>query len=182
MRRQRQARIGAVIATCGALLSLACGDDEPAKAQSVFWLSLRPAQGASTTRSYELPDGARDTLISETAAGERVVEGDDGLVECLVQDTGDQENFLISLRLQSGSVGNFRASGQLSKMNGGTLDVNFTITGSALEADGCTAQVETLIPGALWVNSLECTGLKDASSPNLACDATGGLIFENCSR
>jgi hypothetical protein len=149
-------------------------------------MSLRPAQGAacSSMRSFELPTGARDTLTGASGEGDRLVEGDDGsLVECVVSNAGGGDNFNVSVRLSSGIIGNFRANGTVSA-SGGTLDVTFlsTLSGSTLEADDCVATVETVIPGALWIDSLECRGLRDVRSPGALCDSSGGLIFENCGR
>jgi hypothetical protein len=182
-------RVLVVGALAGALISTAgCGDDPVAPQQAVLWFGLGPAQGmtCSSAKTYQYPDGARATVSGGDGVGERVKDGSDYLVQCDVRlASGSTSNYNVSLKFQGGEIGNFVASGVLTDgapagMQG-TLDVNFTTGQFGLAQDKCSVGVKTLVPGAIWLQSVHCDNLKDASSPSIACDGTGALIFENCS-
>ena len=182
-------RVLVVGALTGALISTTgCGDDAVAPQQSVLWFGLGPAQGmsCSSAKTYQFPEGARATVSGGTGVGERVKDGSDYLVECDVRPaSGSTSNYNVSLKFQGGEVGNFVASGVLTDPNAGgtpgTLKVDFATGQFTLAQDQCSVGVKTLVPGAIWLQSLHCDNLKDPSSPSIACDGTGALIFENCS-
>jgi hypothetical protein len=162
-----------------------CGDDKAPSKQAVFWLGLSPANGGtcSSNRTYQIPEGARTTITSTNAVGERIEDDSDNLVECSVRavSAGSLEHS-VNLRFSGGAVGNFSAVGRVSKDAGGELEVSFNTGEFALEQANCTATVETVTPGAVWVKSLRCQSLREDSSPDIECDGVGGVIFENCDR
>ena len=165
------------------MCATACGDDKVAAPQSVVWFGLNTAAGArcSSVNNYQLPMGARATITSTNGVGDRIKDGGDNLVECDVRpQSGSTSNFNVSVRFSGGEVGNFVASGVLTKENGGNLQVSFNTGQFSLEQDNCTAQVETLVAGAIWVSRVSCPDLRDPSSPGIICDGQGGVIFENC--
>jgi len=176
------ALVGALISTTG------CGDDPVAPQQAVVWFGLGPAQGmsCSSAKNYQYPDGARATVSGGDGAGDRIKDGGDYLVQCDVGlASGSTNNYNVSLKFQGGEVGNLVASGVLTDgapvgMQG-TLDVDFTTAQFGLAQNQCSVSVKKLFPGALWLQSVHCDNLKDPSSPSIACDGTGALIFENCS-
>lgn len=171
----------------GASLVLGCGDDEPARDQTVFWMSLSANLGqmCSSIRSYSLPDDTARSIITGSGQGERLVDGDDAIVECTVSESGAGQ-FNVAFDLSSGEIGSFGARGTVSKMPNadgtGTFNINFVTTQFSLEQDGCTATVEEALEGALWVSNLSCPTFGDPRSPSIACTGTGGFILENCSR
>jgi hypothetical protein len=173
----------------GASLALGCGDDKPAKDQTVFWFQLSESvgQNCSSTASLSLPDEtARQTIIG-SGSGERLVDGDDDvIVECEVSPTATNGQYNVRFDLTGGAVASFSVRGTVDKPPGalgtGNLDVDIAAAGVALNQDDCTATVEEAVGGALWVSSLSCTDLRDPSSPAVACTGTGGFIIENCAR
>jgi hypothetical protein len=171
------------LSAAAAVNGLACGDDEVPPTQAVFWLALSPGQGAScsSSQTYAVPATARATITSSTGVGDRVVDSGADLVQCRVLPSATAGSFNVSLRLSSGEIGNFIASGVLPATGSGQLDVSFTSTAFSLEQDNCTATIETLnADGAVWVSNLSCSDLRDDNSPSIACNGTGGVIFENC--
>lgn len=175
--------------------ALSCGDDKTAPQQSVLWFGLGTALGAtcSSTRTFSFPDDtARDTIIGSSGNGTRAVDGSDDLVECIVKQNPSGADYNVSLRFQGGEVGNFIVSGVLTAPQpvaagqdpvdvDGTVQVDFNTGQFSLSERSCTAKVHTLVPGAIWLRSLNCDALKDPSSPSISCQGTGGVIFENCS-
>jgi hypothetical protein len=162
-----------------------CGDEKAPPKQTVFWLGLNQAPGAlcSSDRNYQLPGDARATITSADAVGERIEDDADNLVECDVRPAnGSTTDFTVSLRFSGGEVGNFSANGTVSEAAGGELDVSFNTGEFGLEQEGCTATVQRVTAGAIWVRALRCTNLRDESSPDIQCDGQGGMIFENCDR
>jgi hypothetical protein len=131
-------------------------------------------------QTFQLPDAARETIIDANANGDRLVDGGNDVVECTVTPA-DDNNFRLNARVSSGIVGNFRVNGLISPSNA-TVDISFvpTTTGSELEQDACTGTVSTVLAGAVWIQNLRCDRMLDARSPNIACNGSGGLIFENC--
>jgi hypothetical protein len=175
---------GLLLAATGAM---ACGDDEVAPQQAVFWLGLSSTAGSqcSANKTFALPDDARTTITGSTGQGERVkdgqdLQGTDTVVECSVTETMKGSNsYDVRLRLSVGEIGNFTARGTLSKPSG-TIDVDFTTSQFSLEQDDCTATVETIVGGAIWIKELHCASMRDPRTPSTACDGLGGVIFENC--
>jgi hypothetical protein len=177
------------------LLLPGCGSDKQAPQQAVFWYGLSTAQGAtcSSAKTYSFPDStARDTIVGTDGVGKRAEDGSDYLVVCTVKQSSAGGAYNVNLRFGGGDVGSFTASGSLTAPaaaaagadavdTSGTLDVNFNTADFALQQTGCTAQVHTLVPGAVWLQNLSCSAMKDPSSPSISCQGTGGLIFENCS-
>jgi len=167
---------------------MACGDDEVPPQQAVFWLGLSSTAQAqcSANRNFTLPADAR-TTITGNGQGDRVkdgqdVMGSDALVECTVKETPKGSgSYNVDLTLSVGEIGNFSADGVLTG-NSGTVDVNFNTAQFQLEQDDCTADIEQIIGGAVWLQNLHCANMRDPSSPGVSCDALGGVIFENCAR
>ena len=173
----------------GASLALGCGDDEPAKDQTVFWLQLSEGvgQNCSSTASLSLPDETARQAIIGNGSGERLVDGDDGvIVSCSVTPTATNGQYAVSFDLTGGAVASFSVRGTVDKAPGvpgtGSLDVDIAASGIALNQDDCTATVQEAIGGALWVSNLTCPALRDPSSPAVECTGTGGFIIENCAR
>lgn len=175
------------LAAAAVMSAAACGDDEAAPQQAVLWFGLGTAPGAtcSSIKNFQFPDSARATVSGATGVGDRVKDGADSLVECDVRPAGGSTTtYNVSLRFQGGDVGNFVASGVLTKGAAGavgTVEVRFNTAQFNLAQSQCTAEIDTLSPGAIWLRNLHCDGLKDQSSPGITCDGQGGLIFENCS-
>jgi hypothetical protein len=165
--------------------ALACGDDEPARDQTVFWMTLSTSIGArcSSIDTFDVPnDGTARNITTGSGGGARFVDGDDGYVECTVEEGSAAGQFNVSLDLSAGDFGNLSVRG-VATGEQATLDVDFTTTGSiSLGQDGCTATVRQALAGAIWLQNLSCPGLVDPSSPGISCTGTGGLIAENCSR
>lgn len=167
--------------------TLACGDDEPARDQSVFWMALGTSLGAtcSSARTFSLPNETARTVTSGNGQGDRLVDGDDGIVSCRVEETGTGQ-FSVSVDLSSGEIGTLSIRGTASKAPSvegtATVDVDFTTTQFRLTQDGCTATVREALAGAIWLDDLSCPGLVDPSSPGISCTGTGGVIAENCAR
>lgn len=173
----------------GASLALGCGDDKPAKDQTVFWFQLSQSQGqqCSSVAGFSLPDEtARGTIVGASGQGERLVDGDDGaIVECRVQPGAAAGQYNVSVYIQSDTVARFDANGTVTKTGEGTgtgtFDVNLASSFS-LGQTGCTATAQEAVGGALWIKDLTCPALRDPSSPAISCTGTGGFIIENCSR
>src|SRR5688572_18432709 len=169
-------------------LTAGCGDEKSPPKQAVFWLGLNRAAGTTTSCSslenFQIPaETARATIISADAQGPRVEDDSDNLVECDVRPASSGSAvFNVSLRYSGGPIGNFSAEGELTLADGGALDVSFNTGEFGLEQADCTATVEALAPGAVWVKALRCQNLRDDSSPGIQCDGQGSLIFENCDR
>ena len=162
---------------------VACGDDEVAEPQSVLWFGLSSTANArcSSINNYQLPMGARTTITSTDGVGERAKDGGDNIIECDVRpQTGSTTNFNLGVRFSVGEIGNFVASGVVAKDTGGSLDINLVTSQFRLEQNDCTATVEQVVPGAVWIDRLSCPDLRDPSSPGIICDGLGGFIFENC--
>jgi hypothetical protein len=172
------------------LSALGCGDDEPARDQTVFWMQLGTALGqvCSSTRTFSLPDeAARNTITNPSDDAERLVDGSDGsLVECTVSEGSAAGAYDFELNLSSGEIGRLLIRGPLTKPAGvdgqGTFDINFNTTSFSLaqQSLGCTGTVKDARPGAVWITGLNCPNMSDASSPGVSCTGTGGLIAENC--
>ena len=175
---------GLLLAATGAM---ACGDDEVAPQQAVFWLGLSSTAGAqcSANKTFALPEDARTTITGSSGQGERIkdgqdLQGSDTVVECSVKETmKGSGSFNVRVRLSVGEIGNFIATGTLSK-GSGTADVSFNTSQFSLEQDDCTATVETVVGGAIWVKELHCANMRDPRTPGISCDGLGGVIFENC--
>jgi hypothetical protein len=180
--RHRLSVLG-VLAAAAAVSGLACGDDEAPSTQAVFWLALSPGQGAScsSNQTYTVPETARNTITSSDGVGARIVDSGADLVQCSVSPSTTAGSFDVSLRLSSGEIGNFIASGVLPATGSGQLDISLRTPEFSLKQDGCTATIEALnADGAVWVSNLSCPNLRDDNSPAIACNGTGGVIFENC--
>jgi hypothetical protein len=89
-------------------------------------------------------------------------------------------SFRVIMRLSSGEIGNLSGDGVLSKESGGQFELNFRTPFFDLQQEGCTATVETIKAGAVWIRSLNCGQLVDESSPGIECVGNGGIILENC--
>jgi hypothetical protein len=182
--RHRLIFSGLLAAATGAT---ACGDDKVAPQQAVFWFGLSSTAGAqcSANKNFQLPPDARATITGTTGQGERVkdgqdVMGTDAVVECTVKETTKGSgSFNVSLKLSVGEIGIFDADGVLA-LPSGTVDVDFNTAQFSLNQDDCTANVEVLRNGAVWLKDLHCTNMRDPSSPGVSCDGLGGVIFENC--
>jgi hypothetical protein len=149
----------------------------------VFWLGLSPVSGGtcSSSRTFNVPETARETIISTDAAGDRIVDSGSDIVICSVSAaSGAEGSFRVSMRLSTGEIGNLSGDGVLSKASGGSFDLNFTTESFSLEQEACVATVETVKAGAIWIRSLSCPNLRDESSPGIACVGNGGIILENC--
>jgi hypothetical protein len=168
--------------------ALACGDDEPARDQAVFWIALSASLGAqcSSFETLDVPnDGTARNIAAGNGRGARFVDGEgDGFVTCLVEERSADGQFNVDVELSAGDFGNLSVSGVAPPAGGqATLNVNFTTTSALrLSQDGCTATVEEALSGAIWLKNLSCPGLVDPSSPGISCTGTGGLIAENCAR
>ena len=172
-----------VFAAAAVTGGFACGDDEPAPRQGVFWLGLSPVSGGtcSSSKTFVVPETARDTIVSTDAKGDRIVDSGPDEVLCSVSPApGAAGSFRVFMSLTSGEIGNLSGSGTLSKESGGQLDLNFTTTSFNLAQEGCVATVETIKAGAVWIRTLNCPNLRDESSPGIACVGNGGFILENC--
>jgi hypothetical protein len=181
-RRSWAVEVLALAAMSGAL---ACGDDEPARDQTVFWMTLSTSLGAqcSSFDTFDVPnDGTARNITTGNGSGARFVDGEgDGFVECSVEE-GSAGQFNVSLSLSAGDFGNLSVIG-VATGDQATVDVDFTTTTSvSLSQDDCTATVEEALAGAIWLKNLSCPGLVDPSSPGISCTGNGGLIAENCAR
>jgi hypothetical protein len=164
---------------------LACGDDKPARDQTVFWMTLSTSLGAtcSSFDTFDAPnDGTARNITTGTGGGDRFVDGDGGYVSCTVEQGGAAGQFNVTLSLSGADFGNLTVTG-VTMGQDATVDVSFTTaSGIDLAQDGCTATVKEALAGAIWLQNLSCPGLVDRSSPGISCTGTGGLIAENCAR
>ena len=183
--RHRRSLAVEVLALVAMSAALGCGDDEPARDQTVFWMTLSTSLGAqcSSFDTFDVPnDGTARNITTGGGAGERFVDGDGGYVECAVQEANAAGQFNVSLTLSAGDFGNLSVFG-VATGEQATLDVDFTtVTSVSLQQDGCTATVKEALAGAIWLQNLTCPGLVDPSSPGITCTGMGGLIAENCAR
>jgi hypothetical protein len=183
-----------VLVLTGVAAATACGDDEPARDQTVFWTSLSTSPGntCSSVKSFNLPDdSARDVITNVNGGGgDRLEDGGDGIVECTVEEGSAAGTYNVSYRISVGEIGSYSASGIVTvtpgQANGATagtgmLNVDFSTTQFSLGQRNCSATVKQVIPGAIWINNLSCPDLEDPSSPSISCVGTGGWIAENCS-
>ena len=184
--RQRRSVVLGVLA--GAGLALGCGDDKPAKDQTVFWFQMSTSQGqqCSSTASFSLPDESARSIIIGSGRGDRLVDGDDDtVVECSVTPAATAGQYFVSVDLSSGPVASFSVRGSVTKMPNvdgtGTFDVNLSSSFSLGQED-CSGTVKEVVGGALWVSNMSCPSLRDPSSPAIECTGTGGFIIENCAR
>lgn len=182
--RHRHTVVLGVLAFASAAGGLACGGDEPARQQAVFWLGFATGPGASCSSAItiNLPDDtARATITGLDGRGERLEDAGDDLVQCSVSPSSTAGSYDLSLRLSSGIIGDFVASGVVTD-TAGTVDVDVQTSAFSLGQDDCTVEVEKVLAGAVWLRSLRCTNLRDPSSPAIQCIGNGGMIFENCSK
>jgi hypothetical protein len=187
--RQRRSVTFGVLVLAGASLALGCGDEEPAKDQTVFWMQLSTSAGqqCSSTASLSLPDETARSVIIGNGQGDRLVDGDDDvIVQCSVAPAATADQFNVSFDLSGGAVASFSVRGTVNKVPNvpgtGSLDIDIATSQFALNQDDCAATVEEALGGALWVSNLSCPSLRDPSSPAVECTGTGGFIIENCSR
>lgn len=151
-------------------------------------MSLSPSQGStcSSARTFNVPGPEARATIIGSGQGPRLVDGDDGRVECNVSNGSAAGEFNVTVTLSSGEIGSLLLRGAVTlagdAQGTGTFRVDFTTTQFSLTQTGCTATVEEALPGAVWVSNLTCPDLGDPSSPSIACVGTGGFIAENCSR
>lgn len=164
-------------------------DLDPSPAQAVVWFGLAPAQGAncSSTMTYQAPDDARETILGNSGAGDRVIDGGENSIVCTVQPlAGSEGTYDVSLKFQAREIANFVATGRLTESSPSTppntVDLYFVTGQFSLSQQKCTTQVRVIVPGAIWISDLHCGGLRDPSVPGVSCDGRGGLIFEECSR
>jgi hypothetical protein len=163
------------------------GAELPA-AQAVFWFGLGavPAAACPSGASYQYPSDARATISGNSAEGERVLDGGDHRVECTVRRlAGSEGDYAVSLSFQSGAIGSFFAgtpSLSSSTTTQPTFDVSLSTAQLSVTQRGCTADVQTVTDGAIWLRNLYCDGLRDPSAPAISCTGQGGVIFENCLR
>jgi hypothetical protein len=146
-------------------------------------MGLSPVSGGtcSSSRTFVVPATARDTIVSTDAKGDRIVDSGADIVTCTVSAApGMPGSFRVNMRLSSGEIGNLSGDGVLSKASGGQFDLNFRTPFFELEQEGCTATVETIKAGAVWIKSLNCGLLLDERSPDIECVGNGGIILENC--
>lgn len=175
-----------VLALAAVSGALACGDDKPARDQTVFWIALSASLGAqcSSFETFDVPnDGTARNITTGNGNGARFVDGsDDGYVTCTVEEGSADGQFNVDLRLSAGDFGNLSVVG-VAAGGQATVDVDFTTTSAlSLSQDDCTATVQEALAGAIWLKNLSCPGLVDPSSPGISCTGTGGLIAENCAR
>jgi hypothetical protein len=187
--RQRRSGAFEVLVLAGVGLGLGCGDDEPAKDQTVFWLQMSEGVGQNclSAASVSLPDETARSVIVGNGSGARLVDGKDGaFVECAVTPAATAGDYDVRFDLGGGAVTSFGARGTVSKMPNvpgtGSLDIDIATSQFSLGQDDCTATVQEAIGGALWVRNLTCPALRDPSSPAVECTATIGFIIENCER
>lgn len=165
---------------------VSCGDDEPARRQAAFYLGLSTNQSAncSSADTFELPEGGRVTTTSMTGEGERIVDRGATAVTCTVRAAADAPGsyqLALSIQTQDTEIGYFSVNGVVSD-TATDLDVRLQTTTFQLEQEGCTATIDTVIPGAVWLRDLRCPQLVDERTTGVACSGNGALIFENCSR
>jgi hypothetical protein len=173
----------------GVALATGCGDDKPAKDQTVFWISLSTSLGktCSSAKSFSLPDDSARANIVNGGGGERLKDGGEDLVECRVSKGSAPGSFNVSYTVSRGEIGSYSASGvvmgpaQQGEKGTGTLDVSFQTTQFSLGQESCIATVNQAIEGAIWISNLSCPTMKDENSPAIECVGTGGFIAENCS-
>jgi hypothetical protein len=160
----------------------ACGDDKAPPAQTVFWFGLGPARGAtcSSAKNYRFPGDDAQQVIIGNGVGARLADGKDGYVDCSVTASAGGK-FDVRTHLEAGEIGNFTAQGSVDATSG-TLQVALVGEGFSLAQSDCSAKVEKVLSGAIWVSDLQCPLMKDMSSPGISCVGSGGIIFENCAR
>jgi hypothetical protein len=184
--------VSSVLVASAVVGGTGCGDDEPPRRQAAFWLGLATSATATCryADTFQLPDLARTTITSQTGRGcadgeeceDRIVDTGDYVIDCSVTPSASAAgSFDVNLNLSGGRIGVFNANGVLSPA-GGELDVSLQTTAFTLEQDGCTAMVDTVIPGAVWIRALACPQMVEERTPGNSCSGNGGLIFENCGR
>lgn len=155
--------------------------------QAVLWFGVAAAPGGtcSSMMSYQAPDTAQATILGASGQGARVVAGRDQLVDCSVQPSAESaDHYDVRLRFQGGEIGNFVATGRLTASPAATepntVEVSLVTAQFSLAQQRCTADVNVIVPGAVWIRNLHCDSLRDPASPGISCAGQGGVIFENC--
>jgi hypothetical protein len=166
---------------------MSCGDDEDARPQAAFYLSLNTTAGAdcSSANTFQLPEDGQVTATSTTGKGERIVDSGGNTVTCSVRAAADAPGSYevdLTVQTQADEIGYFNVSGVVSE-TASDLEVHLQTDGFQLEQEeGCTATIDTAIPGAIWLRDLLCPQLRDERTIGNTCTGRGALIFENCSR
>jgi len=126
-----------------------------------------------------LPDsGATEALTS--GVGERLIDGANAGVACRVEPADvEVDAFDIDLRVQQGSSLRLQWNGTVRSGALGSVAVDVVLPEASLRAE-CTAQVDEMRAGAVWMGSLTCPEPLLGSAPLTSCALTGGVIFENC--
>jgi len=121
---------------------------------------------------------ATETLIS--GVGKRLVDGADASVACRVEPAGVEiDAFDIDLRVQQGASLRLQWSGTVRSSTSGSVAIDIALPDASWSAM-CTAQVDEVRAGAVWMGSLTCPEPHRGSALLTSCVLTGGVIFENC--
>jgi hypothetical protein len=183
--RSRAAWLG-VLGLVGAGLC-ACGDDENPKPQAAAFFALNQPSGSACTlvgRTYEVPLGT-GRLTGSTGGNprtDRAVDGGETVVVCSVGESNTAGSFTLNLELRTPDILFFGVRGTARSGAPATVSVSLQTEGSQLEQSDCTATVEVVQSGAVWLRELECPEMPDALRTRSLCHGSGGVIFENCSR
>jgi len=148
-------------------------------AQAALLAEAKPPFAASCpwVDALEIPSGAAQTVQGSTGVGERVSTGDGGYhVACAVHRlSADPPSYELHLVLGR-NVDLFQFDGTVLEDAAGRLSVSAL----ALEQADCSARVEVVFPGAVWLRSVSCPRLVDPATPGSVCSADFSTIFENC--
>jgi hypothetical protein len=187
----RQGFVSLVLSGVVAVALAGCGGDDPPKESAVIAFNLSRITGASCPIfNFEYPPGANDTIGGSIEGTERLEDGGGNVINCRVRES--MGAFDINLNLQTPMVAYFQATGRVTKSaNQTALDNTVQVilqsdqAGELLQPSPvvptpCTANVDTVQNGAIWIRSLRCDNLRDENSPNVQCLGSGGLLFENC--
>ncbi len=156
-------------------------DDASRGPQAVLWLDVAegPFGSCNMQERTALPDAsAAATLAGADGRGSRLTEGVSCSVVPLEQERGE---FSVRVSLSHPSFGRFEANGGLHERGSNRLTVEVATDAGSVDQSGCDAEVQALLPGAVWLRNLRCPALYASASPDV-CSATGALIFENCER
>lgn len=169
-------------------------EGELPRAQAVLSLQVSEATGGAECAvdlSMALPDAtASETLTGTSGNGRRLVNGASARgqvadVKCRVAPSdGATGYFDVRLSIRAGRGGTFEAAGNLRQAPSQLLAVQVAGPGLVLEQENCEAEVDTILPGAVWLRAIRCSDLSSETqgtpSAISECEATGAAIFESC--
>lgn len=197
---KNSALIGATLTWCGLL---GCSDPVPPSAEGALTTSI--SESRDTSQSCTSPRGPMSVgeqstvLIGNSPGTGRIVDGENGSLNCTVASTGTGFRISASIdadALEKNGAGvpyhqefslNATYPALTPHATGATASISSTDTNTqANRADGaCTLDVISLgsdgSGGALFADFV-CENFVDGNTPGAGCRMTGTIVLENCAK